>query len=285
MSKAERKQKIRSAHPLPITHQCRALSISRSSAYYRAAPVSEDTLGLMRQLDELHLQYPFYGVRRLTKALLSEYGITVNRKRVQRLMRQMGITAIYPGNQGSSKPNKAHKVYPYLLRNLAISRSNQVWATDITYIPMHKGFAYLIAVMDWHSRKVLSWRLSNVMDTEFCVEALQEAISRYGTPDIFNTDQGSQFTSEAFTGVLRENNIQISMDGKGRWVDNVFIERLWRSVKYEEVYLHAYGDLNEAREQLQKYFEFYNHKRPHQTLGCTPETRYYDDLPALKQAG
>ena len=239
----------------------------------------------MKQLDELHLRYPFYGARRLVDAMLDEHDIIINRKRVQRLMKLMGIRAIYPGSKNTSKPNKAHRIYPYLLRDIEITRSNQVWCTDITYLPMDRGFAYLVAVMDWYSRKVLSWRVSNVMDTDFCIEALEEAINRYGTPEIFNTDQGSQFTSDAFTDVLKQNNIRISMDGKGRWIDNVFIERLWRSVKYEEVYLHAYESLVEARSGLDKYFQFYNAKRKHQTLNAKPDEVYYANLPLLKQAG
>ena len=271
-------------HPLPITRQCQVLSISHSNAYYRPVGVSEAVRHLMRLLDELHLKYPFMGSRRLRDALKDQHEVTVNRKKVQRLMRLMGIQALYPKKR-TSDPNKAHKVYPYLLRELVINRSNQVWCADITYLPLAKGFAYLVAVMDWHSRKVLSWRLSNTMDAIFCKEALEEAICRYGTPDIFNTDQGSQFTSEAFTEVLKENDIQISMDGKGRWMDNVFIERLWRSVKYEEVYLKAYDNLNEARASLGQYFDFYNRQRRHQSLDCTPDNRYYTNLPALKEAG
>lgn len=180
----------------------------------------------MKQLDELHLRYPFYGARRLRDAMLDEHGVIVNRKRVQRLMKLVGIRAVCPGSKNTSKPNKAYRIYPYLLRDIDISRSNQVWCTDITYLPMAKGFAYLVAIMDWHSRKVLSWRISNVMDTDFCIEALEEAINRYGAPEIFNTDQGAQFASNAFTDILKQNHIRISMDGKGRWIDNVFIERL-----------------------------------------------------------
>jgi putative transposase len=200
-------------------------------------------------------------------------------------MRLMGLRAIYPGNKGTSKPNKAHRVYPYLLSDLDIHGSNQVWCTDITYLSMAQGFAYLVAIMDWHSRKVLSWRVSNVMDTDFCIEALNEAMNRYGTPEIFNSDQGAQFTSTAFTEVLKQHNIRISMDGKGRWIDNVFIERLWPSVKYEEVYLHAYENINQAKEGLKKYFLFYNTKRKHQTLKSKPDEVYYADLPLLKQVG
>jgi putative transposase len=238
----------------------------------------------MRHLDEIHLRYPFYGARRLRDALLDEQELIVNRKRVRRLMQLMGIRAVYPGSQGTSKPNQAHRIYPYLLRELEINRSNQVWCADITYLPMARGFAYLVVIMDWHSRKVLAWRLSNVMDADFCVEALTEAINRYGAPGIFNTDQGSQFTSEAFTDVLQQHNIRISMDGKGCWIDNVFIERLWRSVKYEEVYLHAYESLTQARAGLTNYFQFYNTKRKHQTLKAKPDDVYYADLHPLQKA-
>jgi putative transposase len=200
-------------------------------------------------------------------------------------MKVMRVRALYPGrNRKTSLPNKAHRIYPYLLTDLPITRSNQVWCTDITYVPMERGFGYLIVIMDWHSRKVLSWRLSNVLETDFCVEALEEAIKRYGRPEIFNTDQGSQFTSEAFTDVVKDYGIQISMDGKGRWIDNVLIERLWRSVKYEEIYLHVYQTLDEGRVGLKQYFVFYNTKRRHQTLGCYPDARYYRDLPEIRSA-
>ena len=231
------------------------------------------------------MSYPFYGARRLRDALFDEHGLVVNRKRVRRLMQLMGIRAVYPGSKGTSKPNRAHRVYPYLLSGIEINRSNQVWCTDITYLPMARGFAYLVAIMDWHSRKVLSWRVSNVMETEFCIEALNEAINRYGPPEIFNSDQGAQFTSTALTEVLKNHNIRISMDGKGRWIDNVFIERLWRSVKYEEVYLHAYETINQANDGLKQYFQFYNSRRKHQTLKAKPDDVYYADLPSLKQVG
>ena len=282
MSQSERKTKIDSTHRLPVMRQCQLLSMSRSSAYYQAKTADEDALKLMRQLDELHLRYSFYGARRLRDALLDEQGLIVNRKRIRRLMIRMGMRAVYPGSKGTSKPNKAHRIYPYLLRELEINRSNQVWCTDITYIPMAKGFAYLVAIMDWHSRKVLSWRLSNVMEADFCIEVLKEAINRYGLPEIFNSDQGAQFTSTAFTDVLKAHHIRISMDGKGRWIDHVFVERLWRFVKYEEVYLHAYDSLTQARDGLKSYFEFYNTKRKHQTLKAKPDTIYYTDLLPLK---
>ena len=230
-------------------------------------------LKLMRRIDEMHLKRPFYGSRRIRDWLQDE-GHDINRKRVQRLMRQMGIRALYPKPR-TSKPGKGHKIYPYLLRDLMIDRPNQVWATDISYIPMAKGFVYLVAVIDWYSRKVLSWRLSNSMDTDFCIDALEEALSRHGTPDIFNTDQGAQFTSEAFTDVLKEAGIDISMDGKGRWIDNVFVERLWRSVKYEEVYLKAYETVAEARTGIGTYFQFYNSERRHQSMNRqTPDQVY-----------
>jgi putative transposase len=284
MSQVERKAKIDSTHDLPITHQCQLLSISRSSAYYQAKAPNDKELSLMQQIDTLHLRYPFYGARRLRDALLDEQGLIVNRKHVRRLMVLLNIRAVYPGNNGASKPNKAHRIYPYLLREIEINHSNQVWCTDITDLPMARGFAYLVAIMDWYSRKVLSWRISNVMETDFCIEALNEAIDRYGPPEIFNTDQGSQFTSNAFTDVLKQHNICISMDGKGRWIDNVFIERLWRSVKYEEVYLHAYESLTQARDGLKEYFLFYNSKRKHQTLKAKPDEVYYADIPMVNEA-
>ena len=283
MSQLERKGKIDATHRLPITRQCKVLSISRSSSYYESQGASANELSLMKQLDVLHLSYPFYGARRLRDALFDEHGLIVNRKRVRRLMRLMGIQAIYPGRRYTSRPNRAHRIYPYLLRDIEINRPNQVWCTDITYLPMAKGFAYLVAIMDWHSRKVLSWRISNVMDTDFCIEALNEAINRYGAPEIFNSDQGAQFTSTAFIDVLKQHQVRISMDGKRRWIDNVFIERLWRSVKYEEVYLHAYESLTQARTGLKKYFQFYNTKRKHQTLKAKPDQVYYADLRSLSQ--
>lgn len=267
---------VSKAHELPITRQCELLSLNRSTYYYQTKPVSEDDLKLMHRIDEMHLKRPFYGSRRI-KDWLWEEGHDINRKKVQRLMREMGIMALYP-KKGTSRPGKGHKIYPYLLRGLEIDRPNQVWATDITYIPMAKGFVYLVAIMDWYSRKVLSWRLSNTMDTDFCVDALGEAIRRYGAPEIFNTDQGTQFTSEAFTGALKEHEIRISMDGKGRWVDNVFVERLWRSVKHEEVYLHAYESITEARNRIGWYLDFYNEERKHQTLGMTPDQAYFGEI-------
>ena len=260
-------------HALAVTRQCQLLDLNRSTVYYQGRPVSEDDLVLMRRIDEMHLQRPFYGSRRIRDWLQDE-GHSVNRKRVQRLMRQMGIVALYPRRR-TSQPGKGHKIYPYRLKGLRIDRPNQVWASDISYVPMAKGFMYLVAIIDWHSRKVLAWRLSNTLDSDFCIEALEEALATYGTPEIFNTDQGCQFTSEAFTGVLQQAGITISMDGKGRWVDNVFVERLWRSLKYEEVYLKAYESVAEAREGIGTYFRFYNAERRHQSLNRqTPDQVY-----------
>lgn len=264
-------------HQLPLKRRCELLSVARSSAYYQPTQEPSRDEMLMRAMDKIHLRLPFYGSRRIVDELATE-GHVVNRKRVKRLMRRMGMNALYP-KPNTSRANHAHKVYPYLLRDLNIDRANQVWCTDITYIPMRKGFLYLVAVMDWHSRKVLSWRLSNTLDTEFCVEALREALHHYGTPEIFNTDQGCQFTSEAFTQVLKDAGIQISMDGKGRWVDNVFIERLWRSFKYEEVYLNAYESMPHARQRIRAWMEFYNQRRKHQSLEkMTPDALYYQNL-------
>ncbi len=272
---SERRAKIHAEHALPKTRRCELLDMARSTAYYRPEPFSEEDLALMRLIDEIHLQWPFYGSRRIRDEL-EERGHTVNRKRVQRLMRQMDLRALYPRRR-TSQPGKGHKIYPYLLRDLPIERANQVWATDICYIPMAKGFMYLVAIMDWHSRRVLSWRVSNTLDTEFCIEALEEALRRFGAPEIFNTDQGAQFTSEAFTGVLKDQGVDISMDGKGRWVDNVFVERLWRSVKYEDVYLRAYETPTELRAGLGRYFEFYNTRRRHSALDRrTPDAVYFD---------
>ena len=261
--------------PLPLKRQCELLSLPRSTFYYASQGVSEDDLAMMRLMDECHLQHPYYGSRRI-RDWLEDRGHRVNRKRVQRLMRKMGLTALYP-KRNLSRRNQAHRVYPYLLKGLSIDRANQVWAADVTYIPMSKGFVYLVAIIDWYSRKVLSWRVSNTMDADFCVEALEEALDRYGNPDIFNTDQGSQFTSEDFTKVLRERGTQISMDGKGRWVDNVFVERLWRSLKYEEVYLKAYDSVAQSRASIERYLTFFNTERRHQSLGRkTPDTVYYE---------
>jgi putative transposase len=276
LSTVERKKKVDKAHKLPISRQCLALNISRSSAYRKASGVSAEDIDLMRRLDELHLKRPFKGTRRLRDDLWDNHGLQVNRKRVQRLMRLMGIRALHPGAK-TTRPNPQHKVYPYLLRELGINRVNQVWCTDLTYIPMRKGFLYLVAIMDWHSRKVLSWRLSNSLDAAPCVEALEEALTHYGTPEIFNSDQGCQFTSGHFTDVLKDNGIKISMDGKGRWMDNVFIERLWRSLKYEEVYLKAYDSVAQAKQGIDDWLMFYNEERRHSSLSrMTPDQVYYD---------
>jgi putative transposase len=248
-----------------VRRQCELLRVCRSGLYYVPTPASPEELALMRRIDELHLNHPFYGSRKLSY-LLRQEGCDANRKRIQRLMRVMGLEAMVPKPK-TSEPHPEHVKYPYLLRGLTISRVNQVWATDITYIPMKAGFVYLVAVMDWYSRRVLSWRLSNTLDSSFCVEALEEAIARFGRPEIFNTDQGAQFTADAFTTPLRDRGIAISMDGKGRYLDNVFVERLWRSVKYEEVYLHAYDSVAEARAGIGRYLAFYNEQRPHQALG------------------
>jgi putative transposase len=269
------------SHGLPVTQQAKVLGISRGSVYYRPRPVSADDLAIMRRMDELHLDFPFAGSRMLRDLLRAE-GIEIGRQHVATLMKRMGIEAIYR-RPNTSKPAPGHKIYPYLLRKLLVTRPNQVWAMDITYIPMARGFVYLAAVVDWFSRRVLSHRLSITMDTAFCIEALEEALAHHGPPDIFNTDQGSQFTSATFTGVLIKNTIAISMDGKGSWRDNVFVERLWRSVKYEEVYLRAYETVGEARSSIGRYLSFYNSRRPHSSLDRqTPDAVYFDQpsLPA-----
>jgi len=264
-------------HPsLSVVRQCRLLDISRSGLYYQPKGISEEDLTLMKLIDRQYLATPFYGARKIAAWLKSE-GHQVNRKRVRRLMRIMGLKAIYRRPR-TSKPAPGHKIYPYLLGGMEITRPNQVWATDITYIPMARGFLYLVAIIDWYSRYVLSWRLSNTLDSGFCVEALEEALKK-GSPEIFNTDQGAQFTSDAFTGLLRQHGVRISMDGKGSYNDNLFIERLWRSVKYEEVYLKAYQDGRAARAGIGNYFRFYNTERPHQTHGYrTPAEVYTSTL-------
>lgn len=270
-------------HDLPITKQAVALGISRGSVYYIPRLTSAADLILMRRIDELHLEYPFAGSRMLQGLLIAE-GYGVGRLHVATLMKRMGIEALYR-KPNTSKPEPGHKIYPYLLRKLPVTRSNQVWAMDITYIPMARGFVYLTAVVDWFSRKVLSWRLSITMDVGFCIEAVEEAMARYGRPDVFNTDQGSQFTSHEFTGLLIKNGIQISMDGKGAWRDNVFVERVWKSVKYEEVYLKAYANVPEARASIGKYLDFYNGKRPHQSLARqTPDQAYFKSLQPIPVA-
>jgi putative transposase len=260
---------------LSVVRQCTLLKIARSGLYYEKAGESSLNLALMREIDRAFTEWPFLGVRQMRRYLVS-LGYGVGNKRVRRLMRLMGLMAVYQKPR-TSTPNPEDKRYPYLLRTLSIERSNQVWCADITYIPMRKGFLYLVAVMDWHSRKVLAWRLSNTLDADFCVAALEEALSKYGRPDIFNTDQGSQFTSFAFTNVLQSHGIRISMDGRGRWLDNVFIERLWRSLKYENVYLNAYETGSEARAGIGKWISFYNQTRPHSSLADqTPDSRYHE---------
>jgi putative transposase len=260
---------------LSISRQARLLSIGRSSFYYQRRPVSEADLRLMRQIDELHLEYPFAGSR-LLRDLLAQRGVQVGRRHVRTLMQRLAIEALYR-KPNTSKPAPGHKIYPYLLRGLAITRPNQVWAMDISYIPMARGFVYLAAVIDWSSRKVLSWRLSITMDVSFCLESLDEALNKYGRPEIFNTDQGSQFTSAAFTDQLKQAGIAISMDGKGRWADNVFVERFWRSLKYEQVYLHAYESVSAARAGIGGYIEFFNQQRPHSSLKAqTPDQVYFN---------
>jgi putative transposase len=272
----ERRAMVSSSGALSIRRQCELLGVNRSSLYY--VPVEPDAaeLAVMRRMDELHLEHPAFGSRMLTQMLKRE-GQVINRKRVQRLMRLMGLESTAPKPK-TSKPSPEHPVYPYLLRNLTVSRVNQVWAADITYIPMARGFLYLVAIIDWYSRRVLSWRLSNTLETSFCVEALHEALRRYGSPEIFNTDQGSQFTAEDFTSVLLDRGIKVSMDGKGRCIDNIFIERLWRSLKYEEVYLYAYDSVREAREGIGRYFDFFNYERPHQALGYQTPASFHDGL-------
>ena len=270
-------------HKLPIAQQCKILELARSTAYYQPRPVSDADLALMRCIDELHLEYPFAGAR-LLRDILNREGHKTGRKHVATLMRRMGIEAIYR-KPNTSKRHPAHAVYPYLLRNMSITRSNHVWAADITYIPMQRGFVYLFAVLDWASRRVLAWRLSNTLTTDFCIEAVQEAMNKYGKPEIFNTDQGCQFTSLEFTGLLKDNDIQISMDSKGCWRDNVLVERLWKSIKYDEVYLHAYDSVSAAKQGLARYLAFYNQRRPHSSLDRkTPDEFYYENLPKLQNA-
>ena len=265
-------------HDLPLVRQAELLELSRSSIYYEPRPVPPAELAIMRQIDELHLNYPFAGSRML-RDLLRADGVAIGRERVATLMCRMGIEAIYR-RPNTSKPAAGHKIYPYLLRGLKIGRPNQVWAMDITYIPMARGFVYLAAVVDWFTRRVLSWRLSITMEVGFCIETVEEALGKYGKPEVFNTDQGSQFTSAAFTGLLQENGIGISMDGRGSWRDNVFVERLWRSVKYEEVYLRAYDSVAEARACLGRYLSFYNTRRPHSSLDArTPDHAYFNHVP------
>ena len=269
MSAPDRRARLDRAHRrLSVRRQCGLLGVARSSAYRQPSPANDNDLALMRRIDELFTAWPFLGSRRIA-ALLRREGMTLNRKRVRRLMRRMGIAALGPKPR-TTKPAPGHKIFPYLLRDLTVDRPNQVWAADITYIPIGRGFLYLVAIIDWHSRAVLAWRLSNTMDVSFCVSALEEALVRFGKPGIFNTDQGSQFTSAVFTGVLLGAGIKVSMDGRGRWMDNVFIERLWRSLKYEDVYLKGYADGREARAGIGAWIGFYNLHRPHQALDGRP---------------
>jgi len=271
------------AHDLPLATQARLLGIARSTAYREPAPVSAADLAVMRRVDELHLEYPFAGSRML-RAMLANEEIIIGRTHMRTLMRRMGIEALYRRPR-TSKPTPGHKIYPYLLRDMAITRPNQVWAADITYIPMARGFVYLVVVLDWFSRRALSWRVSITLEADFCIEALEEALARHDKPEIFNTDQGSQFTSEPFTGLLLKQEVKISMDGKGAWRDNVFVERLWRTVKYEEVYLKAYDTVAEARASIGRYLDFYNARRPHsQHGGRTPDQIWFASLPGMRVA-
>jgi putative transposase len=271
------------SHELPLTGQAKALGISRGSVYYLARPTSDADLVLMRRIDELHLEHPFAGSRMLRDMLRAE-GREIGRRHVATLMKKMGVEAIYR-RPNTSQPSPGHKIYPYLLRNLAVTRPNQVWAADITYVPMARGFVYLVAIVDLFSRKVLTWRLSITLSADFCVEALEEALNWHGTPEVFNTDQGSQFTSTDFTKVLKNAEIAISMDGKGAWRDNVFVERLWRTIKYEEVYLRAYVGVAKARDSIGRYLSFYNGKRPHSSHGGkTPDRAYINPATPIPAA-
>jgi putative transposase len=279
----ERKAMIDRNHDLPVTRQAELVGLPRSTVYYLPTPVSAADLALMRRIDELHLDHPYAGARML-RDMLKREGVKVGRKHVRTLMWRMGIEALYR-KPNTSRRHPGHKIYPYLLRGLTITRPNQVWAMDLTYIPMARGFIYLAAVVDWFSRRVLAWRLSITMEASFCIEALEEALSKNEKPEIFNTDQGSQFTSDDFTGLLRKSGIDISMDGRGRWRDNVFVERVWKSIKYEEVYLHAYETVQEARISIGRYMGFYNSIRPHSSLnGFTPDQVYFNRLPEFMAA-
>ncbi len=270
-------------HALPVSHQAKILGLSRGCLYYQPVPLSERDLALMHRLDKLHLAHPFAGSR-LLRDLLQLEGSSVGRKHVRTLMKRMGIEALYRQPRTTQR-HRGHAVYPYLLRNLSITRPNQVWASDVSYLPMAHGFVYLTVMLDWYSRRVLSWRVSVTMDGEFIMDALEEAIEQYGCPAIMNTDQGSQYTSERFIQALKERDIQISMDGIGAWRDNIFVERLWRSVKYEDIYLHAYETPSEVKQGLKRYFQFYNTSRPHQAhTGQTPDTAYFHLLPVTEVA-
>lgn len=261
--------------PVSVRRQCELLNLSRSGLYYEPLPISAENQAIMNKIDEIYLKYPFYGARRMSRELKG-LGFYVGRKRTGSLMNLMGLEAVFPG-KNTSKPNPQHRVYPYLLRNVEVSRANQVWSTDITYIRLKHGFVYLVAVIDWKSRYVLSWKLSNTLTSDFCIEALKEALS-YGTPEIFNTDQGSQFTSAEFTQELKNRGIQISMDGRGRALDNIFVERLWRSVKYENIYLNCYETIPQTQAGLKEYFEFHNVKRRHQSLDYKTPWLIYSGL-------
>ena len=279
MSRTDRLKMIARPHPeFSIIEQCALLKVPRSTLYYKPEPVSDEELKLMRRIDEIYTKWPFYGSRRLVEELRGE-GHVVNRERVTRLMRLMGSEAIYQ-KPNTSRKHPSHKIYPYLLKNLTIDRSNQVWCADITYIPMAKGWVYLVAIMDWYSRRVLAWRLSITMETGFCVEALQEALEKHGSPEIFNTDQGVQFTAAAFIETLAARGVRISMDGKGRFLDNIFIERLWRSLKYEEVFIKAYASVAEARRSIGAWLNFYNDERKHQALGYRTPSQIFAATPA-----
>ena len=283
MSRAKRMALIERDHDrLSIVRQCELAAISRSSLYYTPTDESAENARLMRIIDVQYMETPWYGSRQMARHLRRR-GETVNRKRVRRLMRLMGLAGIGPQPR-TSKPSPAHPVYPYLLRDVPITRVDQVWCTDVTYIPMARGFVYLVAIMDWYSRRVLSWKLSNTLEAEFCVDALQQAIRTYGRPEIFNSDQGCQFTSTEFTGVLADHKIRISMDGKGRWMDNVFIERLWRSLKYECVYLQAFESPNDAEDQINNWLIYYNHERPHSSLEDRTPAEAYRGVKPLAQA-
>ena len=283
MSAPDRKSLLDRGHRvLSMRRQCALIGVARSGVYRASKPANDNDAALKRRIDELFTKWPFYGSRRMTLSL-REDGVKINRKRVRRLMREMGIEALGP-KPNTSKPAPGHKIYPYLLRDMKIERPNQVWCADITYLPLGRGFLYLVAVMDWASRAVLSWRLSNTMDASFCIEALEEALARFGKPEIFNTDQGSQFTSVAFTGVLEKVGIRISMDGRGRWMDNVFIERLWRSLKYEDLYLKGYTDGFEAKIGIGRWIAFYNEQRFHSALANrTPMTVWREGQAAATQ--
>lgn len=278
MSREEKEAAVKKDNPkLSIARQCKLLGMSRSTLYYKKTETNDNDLELMKMIDMQYTKYPFYGSRRMMR-WLKEKGRKVNRKHVRRLMRLMGLEGLAP-KPNTSKPRKEHKKYPYLLKGLKIDRSNQVWATDITYVPMRRGFIYLVAIIDWYSRHVLSWRISNTLDSDFCIDALQDALRLYSKPEIFNSDQGSQFTSDDFIAVLEKNNIQISMDGKRRWVDNVFVERFWRSLKYEEIYPSCYDTVFEAKAGISTYINFYNNERLHQALDYkTPAEIYSNSL-------